>query len=147
MYGINHQRSMDECCDREISRRETTTDNNSTGDTKHACIPIHSHRRPWTTHQPRPHEYNQTDTFTGGVFQYVRIWCYLLEQQWDRVLGSVGRRKRRASSESPACQLLLRGTIVYSTYGTHKNLPGIYLPTFTNNSWSYICTMAPCTKF
>ena len=32
---------------------------------------------------------------------------------------------------------LLRGTIVSRTYGTHKNLPGIYLPFFTNNIWPY----------
>ena len=34
--------------------------------------------------------------------------------------------------------LLLRGTIVNRTYGTRKNLPGIYLPIFTNNIWSYL---------
>ena len=39
-------------------------------------------------------------------------------------------------------RLLLRGTIVNKTYGTHKNLPGTYLPIFTNNIWSYF-TMAP----
>ena len=33
--------------------------------------------------------------------------------------------------------LLLRGTIVSRTYGTHKKLPGIYLTIFTNNFWSY----------
>ena len=36
--------------------------------------------------------------------------------------------------------LLSRGTIVNRTYGTLKNLPGIYLPMFTNNSWSYLFT-------
>ena len=32
---------------------------------------------------------------------------------------------------------LLRGTIVNGTYGVRKNLPGIYLPIFTNNIWYY----------
>ena len=32
---------------------------------------------------------------------------------------------------------VLRGTIVNGTYGLHKNLPGIYLTIFANNSWSY----------
>ena len=31
---------------------------------------------------------------------------------------------------------LLRGTIVNRTYGIYKNLPVIYLPIFTRNSWS-----------
>ena len=31
-----------------------------------------------------------------------------------------------------------RGTIVNRTYGTHKNLPGTYLPIFTNSIWSYL---------
>ena len=33
---------------------------------------------------------------------------------------------------------LLRGTIENRTYGTHKNLPGIYLPIFTRNIWSQL---------
>ena len=32
--------------------------------------------------------------------------------------------------------VLLRGTILNGTYGTHKKLPGIYLAIFTNNIWS-----------
>ena len=31
-----------------------------------------------------------------------------------------------------------RGNIVNRTYGIHKNLPGIYLPIFTNNIWCYL---------
>ena len=32
--------------------------------------------------------------------------------------------------------VLVRGTILNGTYGTHKKLPGIYLAIFTNNIWS-----------
>ena len=35
-------------------------------------------------------------------------------------------------------KLLLRGTILNGTYGTDKNLPGIYSPIFTSNIWSYL---------
>ena len=34
--------------------------------------------------------------------------------------------------------LLLRGTTLNRTYGTHKNLPGISVAVFTNNIWSYL---------
>ena len=33
---------------------------------------------------------------------------------------------------------LFTGDRVNRTYGTHKNLPGIYLPVFTDNIWSYL---------
>ena len=33
---------------------------------------------------------------------------------------------------------ILRGTTVNRTYDTHKNLPGIYVPIFTDNIWSYL---------
>ena len=47
--------------------------------------------------------------------------------------------------------LLLRGTVVNRTYGTHKNLPGMYLPIFTNNIrsyllWSPVIVVAPDTE-
>ena len=32
--------------------------------------------------------------------------------------------------------ILLQGTLVNRTYGTHKNLPGICVTIFTNNIWS-----------
>ena len=31
-----------------------------------------------------------------------------------------------------------RTRVVHRTYGTHKNLPGIYLTIFTHNMWSYL---------
>ena len=34
--------------------------------------------------------------------------------------------------------ILLRGAIVNRTYGKHKNLPGIYLPVYTHNIWSFL---------
>ena len=34
--------------------------------------------------------------------------------------------------------MMLRGAIVNRTYGTQKNLPGIYVPVFTSNIWSYL---------
>ena len=34
--------------------------------------------------------------------------------------------------------VVLRGGIVNKTYGAHKNLPGIYLPIFPHNIWSYV---------
>ena len=46
-------------------------------------------------------------------------------------VGMSAERDRNITSR------LLRGGIVNRTYGTHKNLPGIYLPTFTHNIWPH----------
>ena len=38
----------------------------------------------------------------------------------------------------PHKQFLLRGSVLHRTYGTHKNIPGIYLSILTNNIWFYL---------
>ena len=65
---------------------------------------------------PRIHKYIPTGTIIEGPALY-------MEEPAPTVIGWL---------------LLLRGAIVNRTYGIHKNLPGIHLPIFTNNIWSYL---------
>ena len=45
---------------------------------------------------------------------------------------------KRVQTCAPCTFILLRGAILNRTYGTYKNLPGIYLAICTNNIWSYL---------
>ena len=57
-------------------------------------------------------------------------------------LHTTGRPASRDSRASVAgiapMPLIVRGTIVNSTYVSHNNLPGIYLPIFANTIWYYL---------
>ena len=65
------------------------------------------------------------------VFIFFSCLPSIVSVRWFQARGREGRA-------GPLCLLLLRRTIVNRTYGTHKTLPGIYLPIFTSNIWSYL---------
>ena len=49
-----------------------------------------------------------------------------------------GPRQYYCLIRPPDIVALLRGTILNRTYGTHKNLPGMYFANLNNKIWSYL---------
>ena len=69
---------------------------------------------------------------TGSILHSLSLLLLLLSSSWEQeVLPGIRVISRFLNT-------VLRGTILNTTYDTHKKLPGIYLAIFTNNIWFYL---------
>ena len=81
-----------------------------------------------------------------AAFVYHPTTCSVMSPNADHSVAFPELKEenqRRPQKETETYELsctnaLLRGTIVHRTYRTDKSLPGIHLPNFTYNIWSYL---------